>query len=452
MTPATDLRARPEHGWVAAVLPDGVRRIRVVGDDALASMLAATGADVTGHDPEVTIGPARCVVGDTPLAVVPIAALGQLDGPRHVRLARRIAVAVAVRARAARARRALRRLYPRTATTRWDVQQAVRTPDVRGRRRAVERLPRAAVVTGWRTEPGPTLYELAVRDAGTAIGRPLEASHPRVTGGGTLVTLAGPHVLRVAAGPGCRHLQRQHAALTELWAQRPPELVTARLPRPLAGGDRSLGGWLLEDRLPGAAPGTVDGALLEDCVAFLVALHGCGRGGSRPPLAAAADVVNALSGSNRDGLRRLAGRLDEHLTGLPVGFAHGDFWRENLLADGEHLVGVVDWEHAGSGRLPLLDLLQLVATQPRDDARSITAVVVGRLLPWARAGGDPLVRRYCGLLDVEPEPATLQRLVLAFWLDRLARQLEKCGDRGGSPRWTADNVDPVLATVGIDPG
>jgi len=39
----------------------------------------------------------------------------------------------------------------------------------------------------------------------------------------------------------------------------------------------------------------------------------------------------------------------------------------------------------------------------------------------------------------------LERLVVAFWLDRLARQLETCGDRGGSPRWTAHHVDPVLA-------
>jgi hypothetical protein len=41
----------------------------------------------------------------------------------------------------------------------------------------------------------------------------------------------------------------------------------------------------------------------------------------------------------------------------------------------------------------------------------------------------------------------LEALVLAFWLDRLARELEKCGDKGGTRAWRAQNIDPVLAAV-----
>lgn len=446
MTGVAEWRSHAEHGWVAAVLPDAARRIRVVADDELAATLAATGADVRGDAPEVAIGPVDGTAADAPLAVVPVASLGPLWGPRPVRLVHRLAAALTVRLRAERARRALRRHYPQTAVVRWDLQQPVRPADAQGpRRRAVERLPRAAVVTGRRTDGGPTLYELAVRDAGASIGCPLEAGEPLVTGGGTLILLTRSHVLRVAAGAGRRYLARQHAALAELRALRPPPPVAARLPRPLASGDRGLGGWLLEDRLRGVVPAAVEGVLADDCVDFLVALHGCGRGDRGASLARSADVVNSLSGAPRDGLRRLAERLDEELTGLPRGFAHGDFWRRNLLVDGGRLVGVVDWEHAGDGRLPLLDLLQLVATHPRHDGRSPTSVVVGRLLPWARAGGDAMLRRYCARLGVDSAPAVLERLVLAFWLDRLASQLEKCGDPGGSPRWTADHVDPVLA-------
>jgi hypothetical protein len=306
-------------------------------------------------------------------------------------------------------------------------------------------------VIGCDADMGPTLCELAIHDASVQIGEQLDGpGRPLATGGGTLIVLARSHVLRVAAGPGRRHLARHHAALAELRARQPPPLVATRLPRTLAGADRGLGAWLLEERLPGVVPAGVDGALVDELVDFLVALHRCGHGGHDTSLTAAADVVNALSGRRRDGLRRLAERLDDELAGLPRGFAHGDFWHRNLLLDGGRLAGVVDWEHAGDGRLPVLDLLQLIATRPRDNGRGVTAALTGRLLPWARAGGDATVRRYCTRLGLDVTPPMLERLVVAFWLDQLARQLEKCGDRGGSPRWTVDNVDPVLAALGID--
>jgi hypothetical protein len=305
------------------------------------------------------------------------------------------------------------------------------------------------VVIGSRREPDPTILEEALRAASAQLGTSIGTGAPVATGGGTLVVLTPTHVVRVAAGPGREHLRRQHAALDELWARTPPDLVAGRLPRPLAAGDRGLGGWLLEDRLPGAVPDAVAGRLLDDCADFLVCLHGCASSEVGPSLAGAADTVNALSGGTRDDLRRLGERLDERLAGLPRGFGHGDFWRRNLLVDGGRLAGVVDWEHAGAGRLPVLDLLQLVATQPRYDGRGITSVVVGGLLPWARAGGDDTVRRYGARLGLDLRPALLEDLVLAFWLDRLARQLDKCGDLGGSPRWAGDHVDPVLIAGGI---
>jgi hypothetical protein len=53
--------------------------------------------------------------------------------------------------------------------------------------------------------------------------------------------------------------------------------------------------------------------------------------------------------------------------------------------------GVVDWEHAGDGRLPVLDLLQLIATLPRNGS-GVIATVTGRLLPWPGRAG----MRRCG--------------------------------------------------------
>jgi hypothetical protein len=447
---ADEPRSHPELGWLAAVLPADARRIRA-RDPLLARSLALAGADVTERHPEVEVGPAHQMAGDAALAVVPIASLATLAGSRPRRLARRLAASLAVRVRAARATRILRRRgYRPVERLPWDIEQPLRLPGAAGpRRRLVERLPRAIVVTGRRAEVGPTIARRAVDEAGRRAGTRLAVGAPLVTGGGSLVLFAPHHVVRVAVGPARQALSNHRAPLAELHARRPPSLVARRLPRPLAHGHGGLGSWALEDRLPGAAPPAVDETLRAQCVEFLVSLHGCGGGSPAVPLTDAADVIQALGGESRAGLTELAARLDDDLAALPRGFAHGDFWRKNLLVEHERLVGVVDWEHAGAGRLPLLDLLQLASAE-LGEGRSVTSVVVGDLLGWARAGGDATARAYCSRLGFEASPPVLERLVLAFWLDRIGRQLAKCGDVGGTPRWVGDNVDPVLLAAGVE--
>lgn len=441
-------RLRPEHGWIVAALPATARRLRVI-DESLAEMLASAGADVSGGEQEIEIGPAGAIVGDTPLAIVPIVSFGPLVGPRPLRIVRRVAAALAVRVRAAQARSLLRRRgYTVMDVWSWDVEQVLRFPGARRRRlRAVEYLPRAAVVTGRRTDDmGPSLLDAVVSEAARRIDEPLEVGWPDVTASGTLLVFTRAHVLRVAIGPGRRHLERHRAALVELAALDPPPLVADRLPRVVAGGEVELASWLLEERLPGAVPDVVDGELFDEGVAYLVALHGCGDGGRGEPLVLAAETVARLSGAAPVPLVRLARQLDEELAMVPRGFGHGDFWRKNVLVDSGRLVGVADWERAGDGRLPLLDLLQLIVTQPPLERRAFAAVVAETLLPWARAGGSAAARRYCQQLGLEASASLLRSLVLAFWLDRLARELDKCGDKGG-PAWVARNVDPVLAVV-----
>jgi Phosphotransferase enzyme family len=441
-------RLRPEHGWVAAALPATARRLRV-SDRSLAGMLAAAGADVCGSDPEVDIGPVETIGGDTPIAIVPIVSISPLVGPRPLRMALRATAAVAVRARAVRARSRLkRRGYAMTDVWRWDVEQVLRVPGARPRRlRAVEYLPRAAVVTGRRAEGRwPSLLDAVVSEASCRIGQPVDVGRPYVTGSGTLLLFTPTHVLRVAVGPGRHHLERHRTALAELTALDPPPLVTDRLPRLVAGGEVGLSSWLLEERLPGVVPDVLDVALFEQGVDYLVALHGCG-GGDGEPLVRAAETIAALSGAPSEPLVRVARQLDEELATVPRGFGHGDFWRKNVLVDGGRLRGVADWERAGDGRLPLLDLLQLTVAQPPLERLPFAAVVAEKLLPWAHAGGDAAARRYCAQLGLEASTSLLRSLVLAFWLDRLARELEKCGDKGGTPAWLAGNVDPVLTVA-----
>lgn len=444
----TEPRLRPEHGWVAAALPAKVRGLRVA-DRSLAGMLADAGADVNEGPPEVEIGPASAIAGVAPLAIVPIVSFGPLVGPRPLRMTRRAAAALGVRARAARARSLLRRRgYAVTTIWPWDVEQVLRLPGAPQRpRKIVEYLPRAAVVSGRRSfDMEPSLLDAVVSEAGRQIDEPLDGGRPYVSASGTLLLFTRAHVLRIAVGPARRHLDQHRTALVELAALDPPPLVADRLPRVVAGGEVEIASWLLEDRLPGAVPDKIDGQLFDQVVEYLVALHGCG-GAYGEPLALAAETVAAISGTPSEPLIRLARQLDDDLAMLPRGFGHGDFWRKNVLADGGRLLGVADWERAGDGRLPLLDLLQLTVAQPPLERRAFAAVVTEKLLPWARAGGSTAARRYCEQLGLETPPPLLRSLVLAFWLDRLARELDKCGDRGRTPAWLAGNVDPVLAIV-----
>ena len=73
--------------------------------------------------------------------------------------------------------------------------------------------------------------------------------------------------------------------------------------------------------------------------------------------------------------------------------------------------------------------------------------VVKHLLPWARAGGDELTRGFCRRLVVEPTPALLEALSVAYWLERLAYQISTYADRTERKVWLERNVDEVLQAV-----
>ena len=94
--------------------------------------------------------------------------------------------------------------------------------------------------------------------------------------------------------------------------------------------------------------------------------------------------------------------------------------------------------------MPALDLLHLQLTSERygsDDDWG--RAVVERLLPSARAGGDPLLRRYCSEVRLEVEPRLLEALVFAYWLGYAAYQLRTHLDRRRQPGWIAGNVELV---------
>jgi aminoglycoside phosphotransferase (APT) family kinase protein len=217
-------------------------------------------------------------------------------------------------------------------------------------------------------------------------------------------------------------------------------VVRGRIPVPVSAGRSGLAEWTLEPLLPGASPG---GALPDGCVEFLAALHSCGDS-PVASLADAASVVAAASGSND--VRSIGERLDAALAAVPRGFGHGDFFAENLLVADGRLTGVVDWDSAGPGRLPLLDAMHLVVTSRfRPGAYEWGAAVVGELLPSAHR--DPLVLDLCGRIGLDPEPALIADLVAAYWLDRAASQLRTHAEHWEDRAWIAANVESVARAL-----
>jgi hypothetical protein len=319
------------------------------------------------------------------------------------------------------------------------------------RSRLIEYLPQRALVVGGGARPTRTLLDEALAEASRATGLALGASPPSVRAE-LLIVETAEGILRVAVGPGRRQILGQRSALAALRACPAPALVTERIPSELASGTCGIAEWSLESRLPGTrAAASIDAPLLGDCLDFLAALHSACRSDADANmfLEQAEVVVDVCPPEQARVVRALAERLGKALADLPRGFAHGDFFHGNLLADGGRLVGVVDWDAAGPRRLPILDLLHLRLMSIRGMADvDWGPSLLRHLLPWARAGGGDWIRSYCHRSGLTVDPKRLEALVVAYWLDYASYQLRTHLHRFEQPRWIDRNIHQVLRSVG----
>jgi len=442
----------PGHAWLAAAVPADARRFRV-SDHALAHTLVNAGAELVEESPDVEIAPARQLRGDATVAIVNLDAPTPDVDSRLRRAAERLAGSLKVRVEAQAAKARVRRLgYPEISTLTWDMALPIDVDEVPADHSVgvAERLPRHAAVVARRSATGPTVLGAAIKEASDEIGSSVRFDAPSMREA-VLVAVGDSGVLRIAVGPARRQLQRQVAALNELRATRATELDPSCISWPLASGRSGIADWAIEERLPGTRPEpALPPRVLADCLDFLAALNSSGPqdGPSRTPVDDAKLIADFYDGEATGTIMRLAERLAEELSDLRRGFAHGDFFRGNLLVDGGRLAGVVDWDAAGPGRLPVLDLLHLRHMGkylPPDRDWGLT--IVQGLLPWARDGGDELTRGFCRRLGIEPTEARLEALALAYWLERLAYQLSTYADRTERPVWVERNVDVVVRAV-----
>jgi aminoglycoside phosphotransferase (APT) family kinase protein len=436
---------RAAHGWLPLVVPAEAKRFRV-GDRELAAALADAGAELVDEGADVEIAASGAELdGEADLAIVTVVGPESRAGPSMLRAARRGAHSLRARLRARRERRALKRLgYESPSVVYWDLPDRVRLP---GLTDSGPRLPRYALVVGRRGPTEPTAVESALAAAAQG-GKPSWAS----TRAGLVVLAVDASLLRVAIGPTRAEIDNGAASLEALNAASPAPEVADRVPWILNRGRAGLADWSVERLLSGAqAPRDVPEPLYGDCLAFLVGLGRVPGPASavQAPRVLAETVAEVAAPASIELLDALAGRLEEALRAVPRCFAHGDFFAGNVLVDEQgRLSGVVDWDAAGPGRLPLLDLLHLKLTRAGPFADDDWAQAVAeRLLPIARAGGDDDIERYCDELGLAVDADLLDALVYAYWLDYAAYQLRAHPVRRMQPTWIERNVERVLRST-----
>jgi hypothetical protein len=430
-----NVRSHEEHSWLPLFLPASARRFRVQ-DELYRETLIDAGAEIVEDTPDVEIGPLGRIGRDAPFVAVPLGSPVRDGAAGWQRRARRIVSNFSLRQQASSAVRTLETHGYEGCFSTWDVRSVV-NPRLRVRL-LLSSMDRHALALGWRMPRGPTLLDAAQADSGFSF-----PSAPVI--GGVTISVGDQGVIRVAVGPARHQIHRQIAALETLHRSGLPSAIASRSPQMLRQGTSGLAHWSVERRLSGSPVSVpLSSGLLEECVDYLVSLFAVQEGGARSSLADHAVVLSAVRPSQSACVTRLAVDADSVLAALPRGFAHGDFWAGNLLHEHGHLSGVVDWESAGAGRLPLLDLFHLLVTSERALApEEWGSAVLGKFMPFVRSAPSPLTARYLQALGLTVTSRELEALLVAYWLEHTAGQLSQYEAIAQDEAWLANNVDAV---------
>lgn len=127
---------------------------------------------------------------------------------------------------------------------------------------------------------------------------------------------------------------------------------------------------------------------------------------------------------------------------MPLGFTHGDFWPGNIFEADGRLSAVPDWDDSSPHGLPFTDALDFAATMaPGRGNVDPGPRLMNWLWPMIQEPPDDLggLRPDDVGLSIEMAPHLLTALVVAYWLERISRQLEG-GYRSADRRWLAGNL------------
>ncbi len=477
------------QSWVWAVLPEGATRVDSHGDPALAEVLRESGYSVggehSGHTPARN-GGIDAVLYDTegvPGAddvVRAVAALGE-GGVVSIAVAGgRVAPPKAVPAPLRAAQLLLQPIQTvRALVGAREVERSMKGAGLHSTRLATGdrsrsryglgrggwikrmRTPVGYVLTGSRGAQPASLIQAVLAEAAAATGISLHRRSTTVFESGKVVMeLRGgdgrEYFMRLAAGPALGPLSAAIVAVHAVAAAHPARAVLARVVVPRAHGSVGPLRYSLEPNATGSHPWRMTNDLWAQSLDFLVELFPLDLSGSEVPeersfAQQAARMHGYIDSGERAAMESVASTLERRLAGVPRGLGHGDFWGQNLLVERGKLVTVLDWEWAARSALPVIDLFDMIALSRRrvrdfTPGERLTEV----LLPLARAGGDDRVREYCRRLGVPADADTLEALAVAYWLNRVARQLAPLSVFPQREGWADRNLrGPIRALTAV---
>lgn len=165
-------------------------------------------------------------------------------------------------------------------------------------------------------------------------------------------------------------------------------------------------------------------------------------------------LVAAWPGASllRQQLGEVERRLREELLGrvMPLTWVHGDFWPGNLLCRGGSVdaavTGIVDWDRASPGEIPLHDLFHLlVYSRKLQRGGALGEHIVACLL---RSDFDPeegaLIAEASERLAIQLQPTLLRAITLVYWLRVVATHLRRYPAYEMDGSWLKRNVFLVL--------
>ncbi len=296
------------------------------------------------------------------------------------------------------------------------------------------RTPVGYVLTGSRGQQPASLLQAVLAEAEATTGVSLHRRSTTVFESGKVVMdLRGDdhreYFMRLAAGPSLGPLSAAIVAVHAVAAANPAPVVLDRVVVPRAHGKVGPLRYSLEPNATGTHPWRMTNDLWAQSLDFLVELFPLDLSGSEVPeersfAEQAARMDGYIDSGERSAMESVVRNLEQRLAGVPRGQGHGDFWGQNLLVERGRLATVLDWEWAARNALPAIDLFDMIALSRRrvrdfTPGERLTEV----LLPLARSGGDDRVREYCRRLELPHDAATLEALAVAYWLNRVARQL-----------------------------
>jgi hypothetical protein len=211
------------------------------------------------------------------------------------------------------------------------------------------------------------------------------------------------------------------------------------VPGTLAAGRSREVSWLVEELLPGRRPDRLTAALVDQVASFVAALP---ASDTAPAVRDDAAVIAAAAPGSADAVLRAADAVAASEPARRPHLGHGDLWSGNVLADGDRLTGVIDWDAWSPAAVPGVDLLHLLGTEQRIRTRSSLGEVWLRR-PWDDPDFADAARRHW------PEwggDAGHRRMVgTAWWLGQLAADVRRSPALAGDDRWLARNVHLVAA-------